>query len=210
MRWWSQVTKPEGPVSGGGGARAGLGGDGGAARPEPPELLLPTLSSFLSALRPLPPRSAGPQLQRRRDFGVAGASRWRRRRRRPRPAWARRAGRSRSERSGGGAAGAAGRRSCGEPGWQRPLRGGDAAGRDGARVCWVACAGGEDSVAVGGWGAGRGAVGSFGAPWIAGWRRLEDENVAFGGMNEELGKRLPTPPGKRIGRRARACVCVCV
>lgn len=121
MRWWSQVTKPEGPVSGGGGAGAGLGGDGGAARPEPPELLLPTLSSFLSALRPLPPRSAGPQLQRRRDFGVAGASRWRRRR--PRPAWARRAGRCRSERSGGGAAGAAGRRSCGEPGWQRPCAG---------------------------------------------------------------------------------------
>lgn len=30
------------------------------------------------------------------------------------------------------------------------------------------------------------------------------------GMNEELGKRLPTPPGEWIGRRARACVRVCL
>lgn len=47
-------------------------------------------------------------------------------------------------------------------------------------------------------------------PRILGWRRPGEGNLAFGGMNEELWKRLPTPPGERIGRRARLCVLVCL
>lgn len=45
---------------------------------------------------------------------------------------------------------------------------------------------------------------------IAGWRRPGEANLAFGRMNEALWKRLPTPPGERIGRRARVCVRVCL
>lgn len=51
-------------------------------------------------------------------------------------------------------------------------------------------------------------------PWsplkIAGCRRPGEANLAFGRMNETLWKRLPTPPGERIGRRARVCVRVCL
>ena len=47
-------------------------------------------------------------------------------------------------------------------------------------------------------------------PRVLGWRRPGEGNLAFGGMNEELWKRLPTPPGERIGRRARLCVRVCL
>ena len=51
-------------------------------------------------------------------------------------------------------------------------------------------------------------------PWsplkIVGCRRPGEANLAFGRMNETLWKRLPTPPGERIGRRARVCVCACV
>lgn len=47
-------------------------------------------------------------------------------------------------------------------------------------------------------------------PRITGWRRPAEGNLAFAGMNEELWKRLPTPPGERIGRRARVCMRECL
>lgn len=48
------------------------------------------------------------------------------------------------------------------------------------------------------------------APWCRGMEAPVQGNLAFGGMNEKLWKRLPTSSGKRIGQRARACVRVCL
>lgn len=47
-------------------------------------------------------------------------------------------------------------------------------------------------------------------PGTAGWRRPGPGNLAFGGMNGERWERLPTAPCDPIGRRARACVRVCL
>lgn len=62
---------------------------------------------------------------------------------------------------------------------------------------------------MGGWGRVVVQLGPSEPPGNAGWRRPGQGNLAFGGMNEELWKRLPTPC-ERIGQRARACVRVCL
>lgn len=175
--------------------------------PERPELLLPLLPlpfrhpSLALSLCP----AAVPETARlgscRRSPAAA---------RPPRPAWARQAERGKSERRGGAAGSrSSGQRSYGEPGWQRPPRRGDAGDRGRARVCGVVYTGGEDAVAVGGWGRVVVQLGPSEPPRNAGWRRPGQGNLAFGGMNEELWKRLPTPC-ERIGQRARACVRVCL
>lgn len=164
--------------------------------PERPELLLSAPSRPLpSALCSLPARGRGSGGGETRELPALPAAA-----RRPRPAWERRAQRGRSEWRGG----VAGQRGAG----------GDGGDRDGARVCGAAYTRGEDAVAVGGWGAGRGATDPLGGPreppGTAGWRRPGPGNLAFGGMNGERWERLPTAPCDPIGRRARACVRVCL
>lgn len=164
--------------------------------PERPELLLSAPSRPPpSALCSLPARGRGSGGGETRELPALPAAA-----RRPRPAWERRALRGRSEWRGG----VAGQRGAG----------GDGGDRDGARVCGAAYTRGEDAVAVGGWGAGRGATDPLGGPreppGTAGWRRPGPGSLAFGGMNGERWERLPTAPCDPIGRRARACVRVCL
>lgn len=174
--------------------------------PKRPELLLPLLPLPFChpSLAPSRCPAAVPEAARLgscRRFPAAA--------RPPRPAWARQAESGKSERRGG----VAGRRGAGAEGneamGQRPPRRGDAGDRGTARICGVVYTGGEDAVAVGGWGRVAVQLGPSEPPGNAGWRRPGQGNLAFGGMNEELWKRLPTPC-ERIGRRARACVRVCL
>lgn len=168
--------------------------------PERPQLLLSAPSSILPAFRPLPPPDARPRLRRRLDSRVAGAFR----QRRPRPARARRAERGRSERRRGG---------------ERGLRGGEAVRSRGGSPCAGATLGIlTEREAVGlcvrvettwclwaDWGRVVAHLAPLQPPGIAGWRLPGKGNLAFGGMNEELWKRLPTPlPNGFAG--VRACV----